>query len=121
LNVDDKPEKLHGGYLGASIRENENVLSITGIDLNSPAWLAGLSSDDIILTVNGEHVTSKTLTEILKSKSGGDKIQLQYERRGTKHEIEITLAVREIRNFKIDKAKKPSALQSAIMQSWLRD
>ncbi|HTJ52484.1 MAG TPA: PDZ domain-containing protein, partial [Cyclobacteriaceae bacterium] len=121
LNVDDKPEKLLGGYLGASIRENENVLSITGIDLNSPAWLAGLSSDDIILTVNGEYVTSKTLTTILNGKSEGDKIQLQYERHGTKHEVEITLAIREIRNFKITRAQKSSAFQTVIMQSWLKD
>ena len=121
LNVDDKPEKLPGGYLGASIRENKNVLSITGIDLNSPAWLAGLSSDDIILTVSGEYVTSKTLTEILNGKSAGDKIKLQYERHGTKHEVEITLAIREIRNFKITRAQKPSAFQTVIMQSWLKD
>jgi predicted metalloprotease with PDZ domain len=121
LNVDDKPEKLPGAYLGASIHENENVLSITDTDMNSPAWLAGLSSDDIILTVNGKLVTSKTLTEILNGKSAGDKIQLQYERRGTKHDVDITLAIKEIRNFKITKAQKTSALQAVIMQNWLKD
>ncbi|HEY8937677.1 MAG TPA: PDZ domain-containing protein [Cyclobacteriaceae bacterium] len=121
FDANDKPEKLPGGYLGASVQENEGVLTVIGIDINSPAWFAGLSSNDIIFSFNGERATAKRLSEILSNKSAGDKIQLQYERRGAQYDAEVTLATREIRNFKITKIQKPSATQATVMQRWLKD
>lgn len=59
----------------------------------SPAEAAGLQAGDIILKVNNQELNRDfTLTASLVGRLPGDRLVLSYDRAGSLHEVEITLA-----------------------------
>ena len=91
-------EDVDGTYqgIGAEIKYNENKLPCIGqVFKNTPAEAAGLKEKDIILKVNGEDVTEKTLSQIADLVKGekGTSVNLTIERDGTELEIILTRKV----------------------------
>jgi predicted metalloprotease with PDZ domain len=121
LTVDVEPKEKPGAYLGADVREQNGALVITGIRYDSPAAHAGLSVEDEIITIDGERVTARSLRERLASRQAGDTAKLLIARRGKTREIEIVLSQETERSFAITPLPNPDALQTEILDSWLRE
>lgn len=71
--------------IGISIQKDSNgYIIITGIEQNSPAAGAGMQEGDIIISVNGEELKSKSLSDAERILKGeiGTKIDVVYRRNG---------------------------------------
>ncbi|UCG27721.1 MAG: M61 family metallopeptidase [Bacteroidales bacterium] len=110
-----------GAYLGASVREQNGNLLISGIEWNSPAWNGGLGSGDEILSVNGNRVNREKLDEILVTAKPGDKINFVITHRNIKREFEIILDRKVERTFTIKPVDNPDPLQVNILNDWLME
>jgi len=96
--------KVDRGYLGVTIRNLDPMLAesfgvesgkgslIEGVKADSPAELAGLKRGDIIVGVDGKHISSESELRIhVAQKKPGTIIKISYIRDGAKHEADVTL------------------------------
>jgi predicted metalloprotease with PDZ domain len=121
LEIDTRYRERPGIFFGASTREQDGVLSITGVERDSPAWRGGLSARDEILSVDGKKATDRSLQEILSSKKPGDRLRIVVSRRGQRREMAITLTRKRERSFRIRPMPDPNPLQLKIRDDWLRN
>ena len=84
-----KPRKLQLG-VGIQDMESSKGVKITSVTENSPAALAGIKKDDVILSVNGTSLTDiNDLRRILNETKEGDKWKIDYERGNKKSSTEV--------------------------------
>ena len=84
-----KPRKLQLG-VGIQDMENGKGVKITSVTENSPAALAGIKKDDVILSVNGTALTDiNDLRKTLNDTKEGDKWKIEYERGNKKSSTEV--------------------------------
>jgi len=84
-----KPRKLQLG-VGIQDMENSKGVKITSVTENSPAALAGIKKDDVILSVNGTAITDiNDLRSMLNDTKEGDKWKVEYERGNKKSSTEV--------------------------------
>jgi predicted metalloprotease with PDZ domain len=120
LSIDTNPVEAPGAWLGLDTREDRENLIITKTEWNSPAYNAGISSQDIIKEINGEQATADILKNMLNTKNPGDKIMLTVSHREITNNVEVTLGKRTIRSFDIKPLPNPSTEQAAILAGWLK-
>jgi serine protease Do len=84
-----KPRKLQLG-VGIQDMESSKGVKITSVTENSPAALAGIKKDDVILSVNGKSLTDiNDLRKMLNETKEGDKWKVDYERGNKKSSTEV--------------------------------
>ena len=96
--AEDFNEDVDGTYqgIGAELRFNsDNLPIISKVFESSPAEKAGLKENDIILKVNGEDVTKKSLSEIASLVKGdkGTTVTMTVKRNNTEIDILLTREV----------------------------
>lgn len=110
-----------GSTLGLDTDANAaGGLAISGVAPGSPAALAGLHVGDRIVTVAGATATAAALSGFLAAHPPGDSVTLEFGRAGVRQSVQLTLAPRQRVTFRLQRAPNPSALQAAILHSWLR-
>jgi S1-C subfamily serine protease len=85
--------KVSHGWMGVSISENDRgQVEINDVESDSPAELAGLREEDILLKIDGRPITSASMfaSEIRTSKPGQE-IKLEVERAGKTSEVKVKL------------------------------
>ena len=108
-----------GSGRGGGAPVNNHVIS--RIEYDSPAERAGLSAQDEILAVDGVPVGNRSVEDILKTRKSGDKIKVLMAHDEGIREVEVVLESKMERSFKIQPDANPTALQSAILQDWLKN
>jgi S1-C subfamily serine protease len=85
--------KVERGWLGVSIEENEEgKVRIIAIEKESPAELAKLKEEDIVLKVELEEIAStKMLVKEIRKRKPGKTITLKIERKGKEIEAKVKL------------------------------
>ncbi|MFH0840959.1 MAG: S1C family serine protease [bacterium] len=87
--------KLGVNYINASLLVSEELQKgamVKSVDKNSPAALAGILPNDLILSVNGEELDADlNLSGLIAEYQPGEKITLRYSRVDEIQNIEITL------------------------------
>ena len=96
--AEDFNEDVEGTYqgIGAEIKYSEDNLPMIGrVFENSPAEKAGLKENDIILKVNDEDVTNKSLSDIASIVKGdkGTTVHITIRRDNDENEYELTRGV----------------------------
>lgn len=105
-----------GSYLGVQTQEisKENFakfglsevrgVAVEKVVKNSPAAQAGLQNGDVIISFNGEDVSSvRKLTRLISEIAPDHKANLVISRGGIEREISVTLGKREIPNFEMSR------------------
>lgn len=121
LDIDVQPRDRPGAWLGAEICDRDGKLIVTSVNGDSPAARAGLSARDEILALDGTRVASGTLRTILSAKKPGQAVRVLLSRRTGVREVDVALGTKTERSFVIVPKPEPTALQSAIMKSWLNE
>jgi len=80
-------------YSGLRLKkEKEGLIISANPSSNSPAYIAGLTDGDLLLTVKGKKISeAKDFSQIIKKSKIGDKISLKIMRFGKEKFIEMTL------------------------------
>lgn len=99
LKLDEfvKYQRFLQPYIGVGIQQGRYYTKnqvlygalVNRIIVGSPAEAAGIKVKDLILKVDNESLEEKSFTQIIQSKSVGDKIKLEIWRNGEKITIEV--------------------------------
>jgi C-terminal processing protease CtpA/Prc len=103
-----KPEpKPTNAFLGVGHIDNEAGALVTTVHPGSPAAVAGMKEDDLIVAVNGKKVNSESLGGAVTLHAPGTTITLEYMRGGKKAKAEVKLVDRDA--FFAARSRKDSA------------
>ena len=90
-------EKTRGRSDGALVIKDISLGIPRAVDIESPAAKAGILDGDIILSVNGEFITSsRTLSDLLLEYESGASVKLLFDRGSEEKEIEVVLGTLDI-------------------------
>jgi serine protease Do len=86
---------IERGWLGVSVDDSKDVVTIAGVDRTSPAARAGLRPGDVILSLNGEHIeTARGLIRSVAAVAPGTSVNLSVRRQGRDIEVPVTVGRR---------------------------
>jgi predicted metalloprotease with PDZ domain len=94
-------------------------LFIASVDVESPAWNAGLRMRQQLLQINGIKATTQLLIESMDKTMPGDKITIEVFTNNSTKEMEVIFGRKKQRNFTISPVESPAPLQKQILESWL--
>ena len=96
--------RVERGWLGVSIEENEEgKVGIIAIEKESPAELAKLKEEDMVLKIEGEEVAStKMLAKEIRKRKPGKTITLKIERNGKEIDVKVKLGEYSEKNVRLE-------------------
>lgn len=111
------PEKMLA-FSGITSNYKDGVAKVTKVERDSPAWLAGLTSEDEIVAVEKLQLKS-ALPERLKDFAPKADISISYFRNGRLLETQLTLGALADGPTVIKPVAKPTKAQQAFHKAWL--
>lgn len=105
-------------YLGATLRETGDRLTVTATPADTPAYEFGLNVNDQIVAVDGQRATLKFLNDYLAEKKAGDKVKLTVFRFDELRDIEITLGSKGAATYRIVPVSNPTDEQKTAYRSY---
>jgi predicted metalloprotease with PDZ domain len=106
-------------YLGATLRQDGDRLTITAVAKGTPAYEQGLNNNDQIVAVDGARANQTFLQNYLGEKKVGDKIRLTIFRFDELREVELTLGGRARSAFQIAALENPTDEQKGVYKTFL--
>ncbi len=106
-------------YLGATLRETGDRLTVAATPAETPAFEQGLNFNDQIVAIDGYRANLKFLTDYVAEKKAGDKVKLTIFRFEELKEIEITLGGKGSANYRIVPMANPSDEQKALYLGYM--
>ena len=86
---------IERGWLGVSVENSDNGVTIAGVERTSPAARAGLRQGDIILAVNGERIEGALgLIRTVAAVAPGSSVNLTIRRQGREFDVPVTVGQR---------------------------
>ncbi|MEO1536039.1 MAG: PDZ domain-containing protein, partial [Planctomycetota bacterium] len=85
----------------------------------SPAFIAGLNVDDVILAIDGVSLASRDIEEALEDFASGDSVAVTFTRRDTLREVDVLLDQLRPRSFSYQRVASPTSEQQAMYEAWL--
>lgn len=119
LEIDTSWHELPGVDLGITTQTSEANLIVATVRSDSVAREAGLSARDEIIALDGIRVRPQNFDYLLSKYKPGDRVKLLIARRNRIMTIEVTLAPKKERPFRIKPMAQPDSLQKQILESWL--
>ena len=132
IGIDSEPDTLpgidpgfrcggRGGYMSfGGPRDRGEGISVTFVGWDTPAWHAGLSVDDRLISLNGEKATMESLNKIMETGSV-EEMRLLVQRRTGEKEIVFTPGLRMEASFDMAPKPDPDRNQAKLLDSWLKD
>lgn len=105
-------------YLGVEIAKSDPAATIMDILANSPAAKAGLQKKDVITAINGDKVTSATISAAIAALQVGNEVKLSVERNGKPLDITVTLADMPVDTLWINGADETVFIYHATQSDW---
>ena len=105
-------------WTGISTAVTEGGLKVIAVERSSPAWQSGLTTDDIIIAVDGLRVTGKSLNNRLKDFTPDQSVSVTFFRRDQLMEKNIVLKAMPAGKLTVKVINKPSRKQRAFFKAW---
>ncbi len=87
--------RIERGWLGVSVDDSKNGVTIAGVERTSPAARAGMRQGDMILAVNGERIeSSRGLIRSIAAMPPGSSVSLSIRRQGREMDVAVTVGRR---------------------------
>ncbi len=107
--------------LGISLQDFGEKIRIINVTPNSSAERAMLDINDEIVALNGFRIRAADFTERIASMKEGEEVSITVFRNDKLKEIKIKLEYFGIPSFTVKKINKPTELQLAIYEDWLKE
>jgi predicted metalloprotease with PDZ domain len=105
-------------YLGATLREAGERLTVGAVPVGTPAYEQGLNANDQIVAIDGQRASLRFLNDYLAGKKVGDKINLTLFRFDELREMEIILGGQGNVNYRIIPAPNAGDEQKMLYRSY---
>ena len=106
-------------FLGATTRVDNGRLIVTGVRRDTPAYEAGLNTDDEILAIDGVRVRADALATRLEQYRPGDRAQVLIARREKLMPLDVTLGADPGRPWRLELRPDATAEHKANIVRWL--
>ncbi len=118
-------ETVNGSFggIGAELKSDQSRVVISTTMEGSPSQQVGLQADDVITKVNGEDMTGKTISEVVKKVRGevGTDVVLTIERAGTYLDVKLTRASIAINTVKAELDKEDATIGHVRITSFAKN
>ena len=118
-------ETVNGAFggIGAELKSDQSRVVISTTMEGSPSQQVGLQADDVITKVDGEDMTGKTISEVVKKVRGevGTDVVLTIERAGTSLEVKLTRASIAINTVKAELDKEDATIGHVRITSFTKN
>ena len=118
-------ETVNGAFggIGAELKSDQSRVVISTTMEGSPSQQVGLQADDVITKVDGEDMTGKTISEVVKKVRGevGTDVVLTIERAGTSLEVKLTRASIAINTVKAELDKEDATIGHVRITSFAKN
>ena len=105
-------------WSGISTKTDTNGLKVTSVEKHSPAWRAGLTTDDIIVAVDGLRMKDKDLTKRLSNFKPKQKVTFTFFRRDQLVTKTVTLGELPSGKLKVQPMEDATPAQKALYEAW---
>jgi predicted metalloprotease with PDZ domain len=106
-------------YLGATLRETGDRLTISAVPEGTPAFGQGLNVNDQIIAVDGQRANLRFFESYLAERKPGEKIRLMIFRFDEVRDLEITLGGQGRASFSIVQLENPTDEQRRLYREFL--
>ncbi|AIE73272.1 MULTISPECIES: M61 family metallopeptidase [unclassified Synechocystis] len=106
-------------YLGIKVKSEAGQEKITFVAAYSPAALAGISAQDLLLAINGVRVTAEQLPLRLKDYQANDMIQLTVFHQDLLRTVDVVLTSSQASRYEVVPIADPSDSQLQNLAGWL--
>lgn len=113
---DGEEEDEPDAYLGLDLGSDGTVDAVRE---DGPAFEAGVQVGDLVLALDGEHLTGSDLDDLLEDVTPGERIELTVARRGRLHTLAFDTARRNSAEWTIRRVEAPTDAQRAAYERWL--
>lgn len=117
LALTETSKQLPDPIAGLTVRERNDSLVIVRAEWESPAWKAGLRSNEKILLINGEKATKASYTALQNQGT----MKLTVVKQGGVQEVSVEPVKKTVRAFTLTPIPNPTPLQRDILESWLKE
>ena len=118
-------ETVNGAFggIGSELKSDQSRVVISTTMEGSPSQQVGLQADDVITKVNGEDMTGKTISEVVKKVRGevGTDVVLTIERAGTSLDVKLTRASIAINTVKAELDKEDATIGHVRITSFAKN
>jgi predicted metalloprotease with PDZ domain len=115
-----KSQQAPRGYLGVRTRANGDRVFISNVFAGTPAYDAGLNTDDEIVAIDGLRVDASNSDDRVEVLRPGQNVSVTVFRRGRMMTLNLAATKKPYDNYVIVAVKEPSASQRAFYKAWLR-
>jgi len=117
-DINDESSLKSKVWTGLKTKPNTSGLIVSSVEKNSPAWRAGLTTEDIIVAINGLRLVDKGIENRLKDFKPKQSITMTYFRRDKLRSATLELAAIPKNKLKIIPMAKASTEQKAFFKVW---
>lgn len=118
-------ETVNGAFggIGAELKSDQSRVVISTTMEGSPSQQVGLQADDVITKVDGEDMTGKTISEVVKKVRGevGTDVVLTIERAGTSLDVKLTRSSIAINTVKAELDKEDATIGHIRITSFAKN
>lgn len=111
--------RIQRAFMGATTRNDQGRLIVTGVRRGTPVYESGLNVDDEILAIDEVRVRPDGLAARLEQYRPGDRVQLLVARRDRLTRIEVTLGQDPGRPWRLELRPDATDVQKARTLAWL--
>ncbi|HET6361519.1 MAG TPA: PDZ domain-containing protein [Gemmatimonadota bacterium] len=104
---------------GWRLRKQANDVTIVGVLPESPALIAGIMRDDVLVSLDGEAVDSADLGSFLSERSPGDTVTVTVRRLGEEIERQVTLGDGGNLRWTVVPVDEATERQVRLREGWL--
>lgn len=111
-------ENAQSSWIGANLDSEQELISIKTVDSDSPAWQAGLTMGDELLSINGIKLTQNNVKGRIDELAVGESYEVHYFNAGRLRSTTLTPIVNPSPEFEIETVTKPNRKQKARFKAW---
>ncbi len=114
----DKSGNKSKVWTGLKTKQSSHGLIVSSVEKNSPSWHAGMTTEDVIVAIDGLRIVEKDLSNRLKDFKPKQTITITYFRRDKLTTTTLELASIAKNKLKIIPVAKASIEQKAFFKAW---
>ncbi len=111
-------DENYDSWIGANLDASGDLIKVKTVDTNSPAWQAGLTMGDEILSIDGIKLSPSNYKNRLSQLTTDQTYQMHYFNAGRLMQTKIKPTSNPNPAFKIESIEKPSRKQKARFKAW---
>lgn len=114
-------ENANPGYLGMTVRPGTMGLFVVNVPVGTPAYDGGINSNDEVIAVNGAHITTANMGELISSLQPGSTAVVSFFRREKLQSLNVTVGKQPPDRYSINIQREADAAANAIRKGWLSE